>query len=177
VQDRSSCLAARASLERAEGRFREALADAETAIEAASTLGWGAQAAEQGIVGALDAALALGDSAKARELVSFLEEAPPGRRAPFLEAQAQRFRGRLDGDETAYRAAETILRERDLPFWLAVVQLEHAELLLERGRDDEAAPLLEGARETFERLEATPWLERVAKASPARREPEPVPGS
>jgi class 3 adenylate cyclase/tetratricopeptide (TPR) repeat protein len=177
VQDRSSYLAARASLHRVDGRYQDVLADAEAAIEAASTLGWGAQATEQAFVAALEAALALGDLAKVRELISFVEEAPPGRRAPFLEAQAQRFRARLDGDEAAYAAAEAIFAERELPFWLSVVQLEHAELLLEHGRDGDAAELLDEARQTFERLEATPWLERVAKALSARREAEPVPGS
>jgi class 3 adenylate cyclase/tetratricopeptide (TPR) repeat protein len=177
VQDRACYLASRASLHRAEGRFREALADAEAAMEATSTLGFGQQALKQAIVPALEAALALGDPAKARDLIAPLEKAPPGRRAPFLEAQAHRFRGRLEGDEAAYRAAESIFSERELPFWLAVVQLEHAELLLEQGRSEEAEPLLDGARETFERLEATPWLERVEMSSPARREAEPVAGS
>ena len=177
VQDRSSYLAARASLRLAEGRYQDVLADAEAAIDAASTLGWGAQATEQALVAALEAADALGDAAKARELISFVEEAPPGRSAPFLEALSKRLHGRLDGDEAAYAAAEAIFAERELPFWLAVVRLERAELMLEQGRDDEAGPLLEAARETFERLEASPWLERLAKASPARREPEAVSGA
>ncbi len=176
VQDRSSYLAARASLNRAEGRFREALADADAAFEATGTLGFGAQGLKQAVVAALESALALGDSAKVRELISFLEEAPPGRRAPFLEAQALRFRARLDDDESGYEAAESIFRERELAFWLAVVQLEHGELLVEKGRPDEAAPLLAEARETFERLEASPWLERAAKAPAGGREPEPVAG-
>jgi hypothetical protein len=146
-------------------------------MEATTTLGFAQQALKQALVTALEAALALGDTAKARELIAPLEEAPPGRRAPFLEAQAKRFRARLDGDESAFRGAEAIFAERELPFWLAVVQLEHAELLLEQRRDDEGAQLLDEARETFERLKVTPWLERLAKASPVRREAEPVPGS
>ena len=48
-----------------------------------------------------------------------------------------------------------------MPFYLAVVQLEHAELLAPTGRADECGPLLTEAREIFERLRATPWLERV----------------
>ena len=40
---------------------------------------------------------------------------------------------------------------------------------------DDAAPLLAEARETFERLEAAPWLARVDGLLPAGREPEPVP--
>src|SRR5438876_11632689 len=131
VQDRSAYLAARASLNRAEGRFREALADADDAIEASRTLGFGGQALKQAVVAALESAIALGDSAKVRELISFLEEAPPGRRAPLLDAQAHRFRARLEDDESGYEAAESIFRERELEFWLAVVQLEHGELLVE----------------------------------------------
>jgi class 3 adenylate cyclase/tetratricopeptide (TPR) repeat protein len=177
VQDRACYLAARASLNRAERRLPEALEDAQSAIEVASTLGFGQQAIKQAVVVALDAALALGESAKARELISSIEGAPQGRRAPFLEAQARRFRGRLDGDESAFVAAEAIFAERELPFWLAVVRVEHAELLLDQGREDEAEPLLDAARETFARLEASSWLERVAKTAPTRREPEAVSGA
>jgi len=176
VQDRSSYFAARASVNRAEGRLADALADADQAIEAASTLGYAPQAVKQSIVAAFEAALALGDLGKAQELISFLEEAPPGRRAPFLVGQAHRFRARLEGDEAGYAMAESIFREHELPFWLAVVQLEHGELLVEAGRSDEAGPLLAEARETFERLGATPWLERATRTGSPGREAEPVAG-
>jgi hypothetical protein len=46
-------------------------------------------------------------------------------------------------------------------FYLAATQLEHAEWLIEQGRPGEAEPLLAEARETFERLGAKPWLERI----------------
>ena len=42
-----------------------------------------------------------------------------------------------------------------------MVQLEHAEWSTDRGREEDAATLLSEARGTFERLAATPWLERV----------------
>ena len=48
-----------------------------------------------------------------------------------------------------------------MPFYLAVVRLEHAELLAASDETDECGPLLADARETFDRLRATPWLERV----------------
>jgi hypothetical protein len=41
--------------------------------------------------------------------------------------------------------------------------LEHAEWLDERGRNGEAGPLAAEAREIFERLEATPWVERASR--------------
>ncbi len=54
-----------------------------------------------------------------------------------------------------------------MPFWLAVSRLEQAEPLGERRRRRQR--LLAEARETFERLEATPWLERAGATPPARR--------
>jgi hypothetical protein len=41
------------------------------------------------------------------------------------------------------------------------VQLEHAELLAASDRAEAGQPLLAEAREIFEQLRATPWLERV----------------
>ena len=59
-----------------------------------------------------------------------------------------------------------------MPFYLAVVQLGHAELLVSGGRAKESGPLLAEAREIFDHLRATPWLERldalaVGAATPA----------
>src|SRR5262249_48005619 len=94
-----------------------------------------------------------------------VEELPPGLRPPFLDATAHRFRARLAGEDPAtdreFAAAAAQLRELELPFHLAVVQLEHGESLTAQGRRDDAEPLLAEARETFERLQAPPWLDRL----------------
>jgi hypothetical protein len=45
--------------------------------------------------------------------------------------------------------------------------LEHGELLVGEGRDVEAEPLLDEAREIFTELRATPWLERVESTTTA----------
>ena len=154
VQDRTVYLGSRACLRRAEGRLREALADGEATIETGRTLGVSFQAVKQGIVEALEAAFALGETARLEELLTSIESVPPGSRAPYLDAQARRFRARLaGGDRSGYEAAARQFRELDLPFWLAVT-------LLEQGG---AAGLAE-AREIFERLEAAPWLDRVTAA-------------
>jgi hypothetical protein len=55
-----------------------------------------------------------------------------------------------------------------------MTQLEHAEWLAGQGRVEAAEPLLAEARETFERLAARPWLERVDEASRGARDPEAV---
>jgi tetratricopeptide (TPR) repeat protein len=175
MQDRAGYLGARASLRRAEGQLEEALVDGEAAIEAGKTLGYGQQSAKQGALAALEAAIALGDAAKTRELIASLEDASPGLQSPYLTAQAQRFRGRLDGDEAELEAASRIFRELELPFWLAVTLLEQGETLISAGQVDQAAPHLEEAREIFDRLEARPWLERAGQAT-AGAEAEPVGG-
>jgi len=156
VQEQACHLAATAALSRAEGRFSDALEAGKAATETGETLGVGHQAVEQGFVEALEAALALGERERGRELLTAIDTIPPGRRPPYLEAQAQRFRARLDGDPAGYEAAVARFRELRIPFWLAVTLLEHAELT-----GDEASRA--EAREIFEQLRATPWLERAAE--------------
>jgi tetratricopeptide (TPR) repeat protein len=165
VQERSCYLASRAALRRAEGRPQEALGDGEATIELGRTLGIAAQAVKQGIVEAVEAAFALGESAKIEELLASIETVPAGSRPPYLDAQARRFRARLAEDGAGYEAAAERFRELGIVFWLAVTLLEHGELLVGRGRPTEAEPLLADAGEIFERLEARPWLERVRAAA------------
>jgi class 3 adenylate cyclase/tetratricopeptide (TPR) repeat protein len=155
VQERSMYFATRACLHRIEGRQQEALADGEETIETARTLGLPFQGVKQAIVVAVEAAFALGDRTKIEELLTSIESAPLSSRPPYLDAQAKRFRARLDGDPSGYEAAAAIFRELGIPFWLAVTLLEHGELT-----GDESS--LAEAREIFERLEATPWLERAS---------------
>jgi class 3 adenylate cyclase/tetratricopeptide (TPR) repeat protein len=172
VQDRGVYLAATAALRRAEGRLQEALSAGAATIEVADTLGPSFQAVKHGLVDALEAALALGEQVKAEELLAWIEELPPGRRPPYLEAQAIRLRARLNRDTAGLAVAAARFRELELPFWLAVTLLEHGEWLGEQGRSNDAEPLLAEARQTFDQLQATPWLQRAAQATPSRREPE-----
>jgi tetratricopeptide (TPR) repeat protein len=174
LQERSSYLGARAALRRAEGRLREALADAEATIETGRNFGISSQSGKQGIVEALEAAVALGEVAKIDELLGSIDAVPPGTRPPYLDAQALRFRGRLAEDDDAFAAAAARFRELELPFYLAVTLLEHAEGLTGRGQPTTAEPLLAEATEIFERLEARPWLERATRLAAAGEEPEPV---
>ena len=161
VQDTSIHAAALATLEYAEGRHASALEQGLAAVEGADPLGVGFQSVKQGFVWAVEAALALGELGRADELLTMVEELPPGIRPPFLEAQVQRFRARMSDDEAGFKAAAGGFREYNFPFWLAVAQLEHAEWLAAHGRTAESVPLLAEAREIFARLEATPWLERA----------------
>ena len=154
----------------AEGKSEEALTLAEQVLELRTALGIFHQAVKLALVDALEAAVALGEREKAEELLALVDEVPVGLQPPFLTAQAHRFRARIAGDDPGadrhFTAAAAQLRALELPFYLAVVQLEHAEWLTARGRPDDAGSLLAEARETFERLDATPWLERVDAVAP-----------
>jgi predicted ATPase/class 3 adenylate cyclase len=78
-----------------------------------------------------------------------------------LALQSARLASLRDAPEPGF--AEVVERFRALgyPFWTAIAQLDQAEWLVDHGRADEAAPLLAEARELFERLRATPSLERI----------------
>ena len=71
----------------------------------------------------------------------------------------ERVRFTIDGQpaeaELRFKRAAAQFRELAAPFWLAVTLLEYGEWLAGEGRDAESAPLLEEARELFERLRAT----------------------
>jgi hypothetical protein len=119
------------------------------------------------------AALAQDDEATVERLIQFVAQLPPAWRSPLLRAGAARFSGLLaarrrdvkTADEHLIAAARD-LREIESPFNLAQVLLEHAEALDASGREDEAAPLLTEARAIFERLGASPWLDRIDAISP-----------
>ena len=113
-------------------------------------------------VEALEAAFDLGDVERLEELLVRIESLRPGERPPMLDAHARRFRAKLAGNGAGFAAAALRFRKLEMPFWLAMTELEHAELLVEQGRAAEAEPLLAEAREIFERLEAKPWLERAS---------------
>jgi class 3 adenylate cyclase/tetratricopeptide (TPR) repeat protein len=174
LQERSCYLCSRAALHQAEGRPQEALADAEATIETRRILSISAQAVKQGIVEAIEAAFTLGESAKIDELLASIESIPIGSRPPYLDAQAKRFRARIDGDPSGYDAAAAIFRGLDIPFWLAVTLLEHGEWLVSEDRPSEAEPLLAPANDIFAALKARPWLARVTAAS--RPQQSSVPG-
>ena len=146
---------------RTEGNPRAALAALEPVLEARSELGITYLNIKLGFVEALEAAFALGDAARVDELLGIIEQLRPGERPPLLEAHAYRFRARQSGEEAGFATAASRFRDLEMPFWLALAELEHAEWLSGEGRVAEAEPLLAEAREIFERLGARPHLERV----------------
>jgi class 3 adenylate cyclase/tetratricopeptide (TPR) repeat protein len=150
---------------RAEGRLQESLAVAERALEQARELSTTSLFVRMSAVEALASAIALGDLDVARRHLATLDSLRSGQVPTFLRAQRDRFRGCLaeGGNEAHFDASAQEFARLGIPFELAVTKLEHARWLVGRGRGDEASTLLAGAREIFERLGATPWLERVAE--------------
>jgi tetratricopeptide (TPR) repeat protein len=120
------------------------------------------------------AALELGDEKAVDELIRFVAELPPALRTPLLRSTSARFegllaarRGDLKSADERLATAVRELEEIEAPFNVAQILLDHAELLSGARREDEAAPLLAQARAIFERLGATPWLERADALRPA----------
>ncbi|MEP7224750.1 MAG: hypothetical protein ABI783_07325, partial [Actinomycetota bacterium] len=115
-----------------------------------------------------EAALAGGRVDRAAEAVAVVEALPPGDTGPLIRAQASRFRAVIAAAEddaqraeASFKTAVAAFREYGTPFLLACTQLEQAAWLASQGRQGEVEPMLTEARETFERLRATPWIERA----------------
>jgi class 3 adenylate cyclase/tetratricopeptide (TPR) repeat protein len=181
VQDRTGYAACRAVVLQAQARYAEALAVAEEALEAVDVLSWASQPAKMGVVVAVEAALELGDLDRAEYVVALVEAEPTGAVPLYLRGQAARLRARLSaarGEQVdvapRLKSAAATFRELGLPFWTAVAELELGEWLTSQARAGEAVSLLAEACATFDRLEATPWLERATQASRAVRMPEPA---
>jgi len=169
IQERAAHMVLTATLLHADGRYEDAFRAARESVEIGDPMGLGADA-KLAFVIAIDSAFQLHNLDEAEETISLIQALPAGVQPPFLRAHAARFGARLsavrgahEGVEQGFKTGEQIFREYGIPFWLAVTQLEHAEWLAQQGREGEAESLLVEAREIFERLEAKPWLERVAK--------------
>ncbi len=167
-QERAAFYLGRADLLLMAGDPAQALEAAELAFAEHESMGITQEYSKQSFVTAVEAALALGDLDKAKELLAVVEAIPAGSSPQFLQAQSSRFRARVaarqgDADEAErrFKRAAGLFRELALLFYLGVTQLEHGEWLAQQVRATEAEPLLAESREIFERLGAKPWLERM----------------
>jgi hypothetical protein len=163
-----------AALLRAEAADRAALTRADDAFASRDQVGVSSLLAKRATSELLECALAAGDRAKAEEVLAVLDALQPGELTPLYRGLRARFRGRLAKGAAAaahFREAEEVYEGLGTPFLLAVTQLEHAESLQADGPSDEAEALRAAARAVFERLGATPWLERADRAPAGERVP------
>ena len=165
AQERAAHAAGWARLCLARDDPAQALRLSQVAVDVNEEMGITQEYVKEALVTGVEAALALRDTARAEALLSVIDAVPPGRPAQFLRAQALRFRARLAGEandpdaDRLFKRAAGLFRELVMPFYLAVTELEHAEWLALSGRS--AEPLLVEAREIFDGLGASPWLERL----------------
>jgi predicted ATPase len=174
VQELATHAAGRAVLHAARGENREALEAAREALSYLYQTGSSSEVSKEAFVTGIEAALALSDIDAAQELLVLVEHIPRGKLPHFLQAHDMRFRARLaalrgqtDEVESGFKGAAGLFREIGVPFYMAVTLLEHAEWLVEQGPGHDAKPLLDDAREIFERLKAVPWLERLRLVAPS----------
>jgi hypothetical protein len=175
LQDRTGYEVAEASVLRLEGNYEQALAAAERAMKTSRAFGLAGvvTVVKLAVVEALQSAFALGRLDRVRELLAEIEALKQGHQPPMLRAYAAKFRALLGEEpEQRFRSAAATFNEYGMTFEAAAVQLEHGEWLVAAARPDEAAPLLDEARETFERIDATRWVERARSAAGV----EAVPG-
>ena len=145
---------------RAEGDPRAALAAAERALALDSSLtGIGALF----MIEMLESAAALDDLDRIRAGLAAIDALSPSQLSRSMRAQRARFRARLPELDPVeeLEAAEQIFGDLGMVFHLAVTRFEHARVLLAQNRTAEAEPLLAAALETFDQLDAAPWIERT----------------
>jgi hypothetical protein len=172
VQTRSFYGVVRAAVANATGDHLAALGHARHVFELAGSVSRRHSAIKFVYVEAVEAGLAAGDIEACGWFLSTVEGWSPGSVTPFMRATTDRFRARLEptSDETEGRLkrAAGLFRELGTPFYLACTLFEHGAWLVASARARDAEPLLAEARATFERLGATPWLERLDAIAPSR---------
>jgi tetratricopeptide (TPR) repeat protein len=166
IQTRSLYALHQAMVVRAEGKSRAALEALELDLaQSLDELGATFLTVKLMLVEALESAFDLGDTTKVEELLETVERLLPGERSPLVAAHAARFRARLTPTpaeaEREFRRAVELFDDLGVVFWRAVAQLEHAEWLNDQSRAEDAEPLLAQARETFDLLDAKPWVKRL----------------
>jgi tetratricopeptide (TPR) repeat protein len=162
----------RSIVARARGDHEEARRATAEVVAVAETLGTAHETVREGLLQALELEFEQGELDRAEALIATMTSQSP--RNGYLHVMLSRFRARLyaargevETADQAFSEAARTLRDYGTPFALAAALLEHAELLVSAGRGEETTPLLAEAREIFERLRATPWLERLLRAEEA----------
>ena len=167
VQAIQTLAIARAGLALYTGKHEDAIALARRAIGTRDQTG-GVTQVESAFAIALEATVALGDVDRAGALLAEMQEGSPGSRSPYFRAEIARaeakvagLRGEAEIARPRFEEAVASFRGLGLRFHLAVTLAEFGQWLETEGRFEEAGPILSEAREIFEGLKATWWLDRM----------------
>jgi class 3 adenylate cyclase/tetratricopeptide (TPR) repeat protein len=170
MQLRSMHAALAAMVLRAEGDHAGALASGMESVHLSGQSKLPLAGDRVGLVEAVAAALDMGDTGRATELLDEIAERPPGWLPRFYRAHSARYRGLLaaaandsQAADAGFASAAEIFAEIGHRIYLAMTQLEWAEWLAASGRDAEMSPLLASAVATFEELRATPFVDRARR--------------
>jgi class 3 adenylate cyclase/tetratricopeptide (TPR) repeat protein len=113
-------------------------------------------------------AVMTGNHATALDAVAPLEQLPENAHTRAVDSQLFRLRANAAaaaGDNAAAAEAFGIAlanaRNLNYRYWLAPVLFDYGRWLVATGREDEGRPLLDEARELFEHMGATHWLDRI----------------
>jgi class 3 adenylate cyclase/tetratricopeptide (TPR) repeat protein len=112
----------------------------------------------------------MADHAAALAVAAPIEQLPANAHTRMIDSQLYRLRANAAaaaGDEAAaeeaYGIALANARNLGYRYWLAPVLYDYGRWLVATGRDEEGRGLLDEAREMFEQMRATYWLERLER--------------
>ena len=157
-----------------EGRPADALSPTLEVVERAADQG-SISYAEVCFTDVATIATDLGDPALATPFLAVVEARPARERTRPLEIACARIRanaaaaaGEQDVAADEYARGLGIGRNLGRAGLLAPLLLDYGRWLVQTGRSEEAAPLLDEARESFEVMRATRWLERLEQVTGAQ---------
>jgi class 3 adenylate cyclase/predicted ATPase len=166
-QDKAMVSTVAAFTAAAQGQPRDAMLHARATLTQFRALGMSHDAPRWAWPLAARAAHDQGEAAATGDLLTLLDDRPPGHLPPMLRAERNLVRARLaaaDGDQAAaasFAAAIVSLREQSTPYHLAHGLLDHAEYLTRHGDADAAAQAIGEARDIGRRLRCQPLLDRA----------------
>jgi hypothetical protein len=124
-------------------------------------------AMKMSVIELFEAAMDVGDKAKAAEAVAMLDALRPGELTPLLAAHRLRLRARLGAEGTAVETAfvESARRfgELGVRFYRACTLVELAEWQLATDSAADVSEIVGEAREIFIGYRVPGWLDRVAR--------------
>lgn len=150
-----------ALLDLGHGRAADALGRLATLAESPSRYG---VAVTRSVPDLVEAAVRLGEPERAAEAMERFTARAAGMGQDWADALVARCRALLGPDDEAeqnFKAALSLHRAHRRPFEQARTELLYGEWLRRARRKAEASTHLRSARETFDRLNATPWVERA----------------